>query len=283
MASTELSETVIKEWIVEGSSDVSTLDDLTDVVMTSPADNEVLSYDTGTTKWINQTAAEAGLSESGHDHTGTYAPAANGVTNGDAHNHIGGDGAAIAEGALAFTDVTTANVTTSLHGLCPKAPNDKEKYLRGDATWAVPSALYVPASVTVNAGTPAGGVGVSQVQTPLDGNVYEVAEVAATPGFDIDFGFTSVLNFHTIVIRCRYDGADTHYVGIDIHNHNTANDDQFSIIHHTAGYYEWYTISGITDTNYISGGVVTVRLYHYSAGNASHDLFIDYVALIGWC
>lgn len=33
----------------------------TDVVITTPADNEVLAYDTGSTNWINQTPAEAGL------------------------------------------------------------------------------------------------------------------------------------------------------------------------------------------------------------------------------
>lgn len=39
------------------------LDDIGDVVITGPiADNEVLAYDTGTSKFINQTAAEAGIS-----------------------------------------------------------------------------------------------------------------------------------------------------------------------------------------------------------------------------
>jgi len=37
----------------------------TDVVITTPADDEVLAYD-GIGDWINQTAAEAGLSEVGH-------------------------------------------------------------------------------------------------------------------------------------------------------------------------------------------------------------------------
>lgn len=37
------------------------LDDLGDVVITTPADNEVLAYDNGSGDWINQTAAEAGL------------------------------------------------------------------------------------------------------------------------------------------------------------------------------------------------------------------------------
>lgn len=45
------------------------IDDLTDVTITTPADNEVVAYDTGTAEFINQTAAEAGLSATGHAHT----------------------------------------------------------------------------------------------------------------------------------------------------------------------------------------------------------------------
>ncbi len=45
----------------------------------------------------------------------------------------------IVESALALTDVTTANVSTSQHGFTPKAPNDTAKFLRGDATWAAPT------------------------------------------------------------------------------------------------------------------------------------------------
>jgi len=37
------------------------LDRLSDVTITSPADNELLAYDSGSGKWINQTASEAGI------------------------------------------------------------------------------------------------------------------------------------------------------------------------------------------------------------------------------
>ncbi len=40
----------------------------TDVIITSVTDNEVLAYDDGSTDWINQTAAEAGLAAAGHSH-----------------------------------------------------------------------------------------------------------------------------------------------------------------------------------------------------------------------
>lgn len=49
-------------------------------------------------------------------------------------------GGLIPEGALSLSDVATNDVSTSRHGFAPKAPNDTTKFLRGDGTWAVPSA-----------------------------------------------------------------------------------------------------------------------------------------------
>ena len=49
---------------------IGTLNDIGDVIITTPADNEVLAYDNGSSKWINQTPAEAGLSVVGHIHDG---------------------------------------------------------------------------------------------------------------------------------------------------------------------------------------------------------------------
>lgn len=66
----------------------------------------------------------------------SFALAAKGVTNGDSHDHIGGDGSAIAEGALSLSDVTTGDVSTTKHGFTPKAPADSSKILSGlDGTW----------------------------------------------------------------------------------------------------------------------------------------------------
>lgn len=66
----------------------------------------------------------------------TFAVAAKGVTNGDSHDHSGGDGAAIVEAAITLADNSTNDVSITKHGFCPKAPNDTTKYLRGDGTWA---------------------------------------------------------------------------------------------------------------------------------------------------
>lgn len=51
----------------------STLTDISDVTITTPADNEVLAYDSGSGEWINQTAAEAGLAAVAIDETITGA------------------------------------------------------------------------------------------------------------------------------------------------------------------------------------------------------------------
>ena len=50
------------------------IDDLGDVGLASVGDNEVLAFNSGTSKWINQTAAEAGLATDTHNHDGTYSP-----------------------------------------------------------------------------------------------------------------------------------------------------------------------------------------------------------------
>lgn len=65
------------------------------------------------------------------------------VTGGDAHDHSGGDGAAIVEAAITLADNTTNDVSITAHGFTPKAPNDTTKFLRGDAAWAVPSTIEI--------------------------------------------------------------------------------------------------------------------------------------------
>lgn len=51
------------------SSAVAALDDIGDVTITTPADNEVLAYNSGTGTFINQTASDAGLATASHSHT----------------------------------------------------------------------------------------------------------------------------------------------------------------------------------------------------------------------
>lgn len=66
--------------VAEGNH-AHTINALSDVVITTPADNEILAYNNGTSQWINQTPAEAGLAAASHSHaaadvtSGTFANA----------------------------------------------------------------------------------------------------------------------------------------------------------------------------------------------------------------
>lgn len=63
------------------------ISDIDDIVITSPADNEVLAFDNASGDWINQTAAEAGIALASHNHsasdinTGTFSIDLNTSTN----------------------------------------------------------------------------------------------------------------------------------------------------------------------------------------------------------
>lgn len=46
--------------------------DMTDVVITGPADLDVLQYDGGSSRWVDRTLAEAGVSAAGHIHDDRY-------------------------------------------------------------------------------------------------------------------------------------------------------------------------------------------------------------------
>jgi hypothetical protein len=56
----------------------------------------------------------------------------------------------ITEAHLNLTDLTTGNVSTTAHGFAPKAPNNTTTFLRGDGTWAAPTAAATPAGVNTS-------------------------------------------------------------------------------------------------------------------------------------
>jgi hypothetical protein len=56
--------------------------------------------------------------------------------------------AAATDAALAITDVTTNNVSSTKHGFAPKTPNDSAQFLNGAGGWAVPATVTITSPVT---------------------------------------------------------------------------------------------------------------------------------------
>lgn len=105
------------------------------------------------------------------------------------HNHTNAAGGGqIAEGALSLTDVTTANVSTSAHGFTPKAPNSAAQFLRGDASWAVPSPVYSAQGSNFTASSnssywiTAGSVTITLPASPADGDFVTIVEANGSSG-----------------------------------------------------------------------------------------------------
>jgi hypothetical protein len=64
------------------------------------------------------------------------------------------DNGVVSEAKQVLADNTTNNVSTSKHGYVPKAPNDVNKWLRGDGTWATIGIIFLGFLLT-NLQTPA--------------------------------------------------------------------------------------------------------------------------------
>lgn len=135
---------------------------------------------------------------------------------------------------------------------------------------------------TVNTGTLSSGT-VTDVQTWSDGNEVNISEVAGTPGYDVEYRIDNVADFCEIVIAFYYVGSSTHDCQVQIYD--DANTTWRGFINQTGaqlGHNTRYAILPDDSANYInSSDQVKIRFYHPKSGNASHDLYIDYVAIIG--
>lgn len=89
--------------------------------------------------FVKKTLAEVktilGLGSAAYTASTDYAPSAKGVTNGDIHDHVGGDGAPITEAAITLADNTTNDASTSKHGLLKKLSNVASQFMNGVGSW----------------------------------------------------------------------------------------------------------------------------------------------------
>jgi hypothetical protein len=115
----------------------------------------------------------------------------------------------------------------------------------------------------------------------IDGNMYNVSEVAGVPGMQISANITGIDDNAIslwITIYCLYDGNLNHDFDIEVWNFTGSAWVEDEHIEDGVAL-EWVnsTIYGLRIPNeFLNSGEVRVRLDHESAGNINHDLFIDY-------
>jgi hypothetical protein len=164
-------------------------------------------------------------------------------------------------------------------GLVPDPGVEANTYLKDDGTWGTPAsvAIYEEADgVTLNNGTSASSL--SDLQTMLDGNTYDIAEEVGAPGINVEIEFAGVIEINQVIVSAYYSGSPTHAVRIQLYNYNDAAWDTIHTINDGRDI-EQHFKTIVDDSDYILSGNAIVRLYHAENGNGSHNLYIDYVGL----
>lgn len=138
---------------------------------------------------------------------------------------------------------------------------------------------YADTAVVLDTGTPISGDGDS-THKPHDDVSYNVQEVGGTPGFLFTFNFSSVVSFDKVQFYVLYDGVGSHNVNINLINQVTTN--PVTIANFTlAPTWQLLDIEIPDSTVYIDGsGNVELQIDHTSSGLPSHDVHVDYTALV---
>ena len=144
--------------------------------------------------------------------------------------------------------------------------------------------------ITANGITPGGGLGggdvtgaVAFLQSSHDGNEVQVDEIAGNAGQYLEIDFANVTAFNLVRVRIRAQEQGGHALTIQLeitpfagavwHDYDVIVDQAADIN------YEDHSFFVVSDTPYINGGVVKLRITHEMAGNAVDEWHIDEVAL----
>jgi len=117
------------------------LDEIHDVKIATPLNNQGIFYNNSNTLWENKAVISAlsgtksEFDTACSDGNFVFQSDALGTPSSGTLTNCSG----LPEGGLTLSDNTTNDVSITKHGFAPKAPNDTTKFLRGDATWAVPN------------------------------------------------------------------------------------------------------------------------------------------------
>ena len=117
------------------------LDEIHDVKIATPLNNQGIFYNNSNTLWENKAVISAlsgtksEFDSACSDGNFVFQSDALGTPSSGTLTNCTG----LPEAGLTLSDNTTNDVSITKHGFAPKAPNDTTKFLRGDATWAVPN------------------------------------------------------------------------------------------------------------------------------------------------
>lgn len=140
---------------------------------------------------------------------------------------------------------------------------------------------FEPDSLVVREGVLTGDV--DDIKGWTDGNSINLAEVAATPGQDMDIVFLNIRGFRFVGLRMNYVGSTVHWIEIRLWNVILSQWDIFKGFSSGLAQNYRFTDVPIRSSDYIdfdNGNKVIMNIYHPSNGNAAHDSIISYAALI---
>lgn len=178
-----------------------------------------------------------------------------------------------------LTATTTIADTDNLYVLKDPSGTPLDRKITGanlKASVRLPNYI-TPASVTVDKGTLAAG-SVTSVQTK-DGTNLQVTELNGADPLRVRFAFSGVTAITGFVGFLRYEGSASHEVHLEIYNGSTW-ETFWELTSETSN--RWYNHILYNSSAYVNGGAPELRFYHVSNGVNTHNLYVDYIALVGW-
>lgn len=119
----------------------------------------------------------------------------------------------------------------------------------------------------------------SDMQTLMDGNEINYTEVAAAPGGNFEFQWDNLRGFQGLVLRAYYESTATHYWLVQVYDY--ANTAWRTVLDIRPAYdHEYHYMEFPSSDGLIEDGTALVRIRHPSTGIITHDLFIDYLAIV---
>jgi len=151
------------------------------------------------------------------------------------------------------------------------APSKNAVY---DKISTLESVNYCATTMTVTFGTLNQGT-VSDL-CAVGGTDVIIQERVASPPFQIDFSFSGVQRISGLKFYGRYNGSPTHNVHVEAFNYVSSLWDYVGELSTTTNK-QWFAYNLNLPNNYLSGGIVLVRIIHQDTGNNTHQFILDYI------